>query len=159
VTAEPGELLIIRTADCLPILVAAELFGEPVAVAAIHAGWRGLVAGVIETALARLEQLAPAARLRAALGPAIGPCCFEIGPEVASALAESVGAGVLRPGRGDRSHADLPAAARLLLEMREVRVGEGAPPCTRCEPERFHSHRAAGSEAGRMAAFIGLDAE
>lgn len=156
VTAEPGELLVVRTADCLPILVVAELFGEPVAVAAIHAGWRGLVAGVIDAALEHLDHLAPAARVRAAFGPAIGPCCFEIGPEVAEALAAAAGAGVLRAGRGDRSHADLPAAARLLMETREVLVPSAPPPCTRCDPERFHSHRADGAAAGRMAAFVGL---
>ena len=156
VTAERGELLVIRTADCLPVLVVAELFDEPVAVAAIHAGWRGLVAGVIDSALEMLERLAPTARVRAALGPAIGPCCFEIGPEVAEELAAAAGGGILRPGRGDRSHADLPAAARLLLEAREVLVPAAAPPCTRCQPERFHSHRADGLQAGRMAAFIGL---
>jgi len=156
VTAERGELLVIRTADCLPILVVAELFGEPVAVAAIHAGWRSLVAGVIDSTLEMLERLAPTARVRAAFGPAIGPCCFEIGPEVAEALVAAAGTGVLRPGRDDRSHGDLPAAARLLLEAREVLVPEAAPPCTLCEPDRYHSHRAAGADAGRMAAFVGL---
>ena len=93
VTAEPGELLVVRTADCLAVL-----FGEPVAVGAVHAGWRGLVAGVLDSALDELARLAPTARLHAALGPAIGPCCFEIGPEAAEPLAEALGVGMLRAG-------------------------------------------------------------
>ena len=156
VTAEPGELLVVRTADCLPVLLAASLFGEPVAVAAVHAGWRGLVAGVLDSALDVLRRVAPTARLEAALGPAIGACCFEIGPEVAAPIGDALGRGILRRGEGDRLHADLPAAARRLLEMSEVRVHGEAPPCTRCRPELYHSHRADGASAGRMAAFIGF---
>lgn len=155
VTAEPGELLVVRTADCLPVLLVAELFDEPVAVAAVHAGWRGLVAGVLDSALDELARLAPTARLHAALGPAIGPCCFEIGPDAAGPLSEALGAGMLRPGEGDRSFADLPGGARRLLEMREVRVGGPAPACTRCRPDLYHSYRADGERAGRMAAFVG----
>ena len=157
VTAEPGELLIVRTADCLPVLIVGELFDEPVAVGALHVGWRGLVAGVLDRSLDLLERVAPTARLRAAFGPAIGPCCFEIGPEVAEPFAGVAGLGVIRRSEeGDRSRADLPGAARRLLEMREVLVQAESPPCTRCRPELFHSHRAEGAKAGRMASFIGL---
>src|SRR5207248_3047725 len=89
------------------------------------AGWRGLLDGVIGAALATLERAAPGARLVAAMGPAIGPCCFQVGPDVASRLEARFGAAVVRPDAGDRSLADMPAAARRALVDRGE-AGEGA---------------------------------
>lgn len=158
VTRRRGELLVIRVADCVPILVASRSeSGTAVAVAAIHAGWRGLVAGVVAAALAELDRAAPGAPRVAALGPSIGPCCFEVGPEVAAELAHACGPDSVRPGRGDRSFGDLALGVRrqLLAAGVEVPTVE-RPPCTRCHADSLHSHRAHGAAAGRMGAFIGL---
>lgn len=158
VGTRPGEMLIIRTADCLPILLVAVASGLPIAVAGIHAGWRGLVAGVIERGVEALAHAAPRARLIAALGPAIGPCCFEVGPELAESF-RGMDPSLVRRGRADRSMADLPGAAMLTLARHSVALGPDArPPCTRCRPDVFHSHRADGAAAGRMAALVGIDA-
>jgi YfiH family protein len=157
-TRARGELLVVRTADCVPILAAAVGRGGVEGAAAIHAGWRGLLAGVVEAAVAGLRGLAPGGRLVAALGPAIGPCCFEVGEDVAEPLAAAYGASVVRrSGTTARPHADLPAAVRIALAAAGASVPDRQPPpCTRCEPELFHSHRAAGTAAGRMGAFIGI---
>ena len=164
VSSRAGDLLVVRTADCLAVLMvavgglddAAATSGTR-AVAAAHAGWRGLVDGVLEATVAALQAAAPGARLVAALGPAIGPCCFEVGPEVAERFVASFGESVIRPGAGDRSFADLPGAARLALGRAGVAVPDPqSPPCTRCSPDLFHSYRAEGAAAGRMAAFIAL---
>ena len=155
VTADPGELLVIRTADCLPILLAAVEDGSPIAVAALHAGWRGLVAGIVGETVRLLRESAPSASVIGAIGPSIGACCFEIGPEVAAPI-EALVAGTTSPGRGDRSMGDLPLAARRQLADLGVETDAEAPPCTRCDPERFHSYRAAGRVAGRLGAFIGM---
>ena len=83
------------TADCVPVALVRQ-GGERPAVAVVHAGWRGLLAGVVPAAVAALG-----GNVAAAVGPAIGPCCFEIGAEVARPLREAFGADVVRGGRGD----------------------------------------------------------
>jgi len=142
VTRVPGLLLTVRTADCLPVILAAPKDG----VGLVHAGWRGLAAGVLEAAVARFAR--PGA-LRAVLGPAIGPCCFEVGPEVAARFPEAV-----RPRR-PRPHVDLWAVAAARLRA------AGLPPeaihvsgiCTRCHQHLLHSHRGSGGGPGRIVAF------
>lgn len=156
-SGRPGDLLVVRTADCLAVLVVAESEGRARAVAAVHAGWRGLLAGVVEAAVRRLSDLAPEATLRAAAGPAIGPCCFEVGPDVARPWADRFGDATVRRGPRDRSHVDLAGALAVALLSTPARLVTPPPPCTRCRPEDFHSHRAHGDAAGRMAAFIGLE--
>ncbi len=154
VTTARGEALVVRTADCLPVLLAALGTGGVRAVAAAHAGWRGLAAGVLEATVAALEAVAPASRIVSALGPAIGPCCYEIGPEVASQLMQPDGR-LLRPA-GDRFMADLPGMARLRLEAVGVAIPDPqSPPCTHCNPLLFPSHRRGDAER-RLASFIGV---
>jgi YfiH family protein len=156
VSAARGALLVVRTADCVPVLLAAVDHGNVVAVAAAHAGWRGLVAGILPRSVAELRRIAPEARLVAAVGPSIGPCCFEVGPEVARPLRARYG-DVVRPGSADRSFADLPRAATRELRALATEVPEpDPPPCTRCGAELFFSYRREGASGGRMAAFIGL---
>jgi len=140
---EPGVAVGVRVADCVPVLVADEASGG---VAAIHAGWRGVVAGVVR---AGVERLAPG-RPVAAIGPCIGACCFEVGLEV----AEQVGFVVHR--RGDKAYVDLRAAVRAQLEALGVerRRIEDVAGCTRHEPELFHSFRRDGAQSGRMLAAI-----
>ncbi len=132
------------------------------AVAAIHAGWRGAAGGIVPATVAALHDIygADPARLRAGIGPTIGPCCFEVGPEVIARFSEtpSFGPDLVLPGRGDRAHLDLPAAIEGQLRAAGVRAEniERASLCTRCQNGRFFSYRAEGPDAGRFAAFIGL---
>lgn len=152
-TGERGVVLAVLTADCLPVVL-----GDPGggAVAVAHAGWRGLAAGVLEAAVGALP--VPADRLRAWLGPAIGPRAFEVGPEVRAAFvdADPGAAAAFRPGAGDRWHADLHALARRRLGALGVTAVHGARHCTHAEPARFFSHRRDGPDTGRMATLAWL---
>jgi YfiH family protein len=152
-------VVTIRTADCVPILLVAPAAH---AVAAVHAGWRGLLAGVVEAALATLATRhgAPAADVRAAIGPAIGPCCYEFGAEHLDALAGRLGPDVIarawRPS-APRGHLDLPAVARLALERAGVPGAAIAAvgPCTAHHPDELHSYRRDGAHAGRQLSYVG----
>ncbi|HWS26480.1 MAG TPA: peptidoglycan editing factor PgeF [Xanthomonadales bacterium] len=146
-----GLAAAVLTADCLPILLAAEGSDE---VAAIHAGWRGLAAGVIEATLARMN--AATASIRAWLGPAIGQDAFEVGPEVRAAFvdADPGAAACFRRGRDDRWHADLAdLARRRLLALGVTRIS-GGDFCTVEDPASFHSFRRDGVTSGRMATLV-----
>lgn len=154
-TGDPGELLAIETADCLPVLLV-----DPVErrVAAAHAGWRGTAKGVVREALRELSRRgSPPERLIAALGPSIGACCYEVGPEVELALGPT-GAPFFRPGTGDRKHLDLKAANRAqLIEggVKEEQI-DGVDLCTRCREDLFFSYRRDGAQAGRMISVLGF---
>jgi YfiH family protein len=155
--APAGTVLGVRTADCVPILLA-DVAGQ--AIAAVHAGWRGTAAGIARRAVEELARAGVAeAGLRAALGPSIGPCCYEVGEEVASAVARSVG------GRGEavvrrieeRVRLDLVEANRLQLldaGLEPAAVSAGAP-CTACRADLFFSFRRDGP-TGRQLACIGF---
>lgn len=158
-TGRPGRLLVVRSADCLPVVVAALGSGGVQAIGVAHAGWRGVVAGVLPALAAAIEAAAPGGRLVAALGPCIGPCCFEIGPDAAEPLAAVGDPGSILPGAGGRSRADLPRLARFQLAAAGVTVADPSPPpCTRCEAALFPSWRRDGAAAPRMATFVGLRA-
>ena len=144
----------VVTADCVPVLLV-----DPArrVAAAVHAGWRGTAAGVLEAALGHLEAAYGTGPqdLHAAVGPAIGGCCFEIGPEVIDALRARTGeltaaAWLPRPGRW---HVDLRQAVRLLLAAAGVQATMLGP-CTACDG-RFHSYRRDGAGAGRQLSFVG----
>lgn len=141
---------VVLTADCLPLLMARN---DGAAYAAVHAGWRGLAAGVIE---ASVRALTTDGDLSVWLGPAIGPDAFEIGPEVRDALlqADPGAAACFRCGRDDRWHADLYALARRRLQALGVHRINGGELCTWSDPQRFHSHRREGAASGRMATLI-----
>jgi hypothetical protein len=142
----------IRTADCVPVLLADLATGD---VAAVHAGWRGVVAGVVPAALAAF---APGSRVVAAIGPCIGGCCFEVGREVAGAIeVASGGARVVVREAKDKAYVDLRVAVRAQLVSRGVDAAhiEDVAGCTKHEPERFHSFRRDGAASGRMTAAIG----
>ncbi len=156
-TEDSGLTLAIHTADCVPILLWDARRGVA---GAAHAGWRGTAAGlaavVVET-MTRVFRIDPA-DLRVALGPAIGPCHYEVDAPVVEAFrtwpwAESV----LRPGRPGHWWLDLPAANRFLLLAAGVPVTRiwTSGLCTACDPRRFFSHRRDGT-TGRMGALIGL---
>lgn len=147
---------MIRVADCVPILVAEET-GE--VVAAIHAGWRGVVAGIVAAAIDELRRKSGAStpRFVAAIGPCAGVHAFEVGEEVAAAFA-AVGleTAVQRRSEWSRPHVDLFDAVRKQLVSAGVDAGaiDGEPTCTMAAPKDFFSHRRDRGTTGRMAAAI-----
>jgi YfiH family protein len=157
VTSDPGRVCAILTADCLPVLLAAAAGGR---VAAAHAGWRGLAAGVIEATVQAMG-VAPG-DLLAWLGPAIGPRHFEVGPEVRETfLKEDAGAGVAftentRASVDPRYMADLYALARRRLTRLGVERIYGGGECTYSSAERYFSYRRDG-QTGRQASLIWLE--
>ncbi len=161
-TTEPGILLGIRVADCVPILL---WEGEAGAVAAVHAGWRGTVEGAVTAALDLLvkEGGARPERIRAAVGPAIGACCYLVGREVIAALDRSQPEGAWEwraggdPSRDAPMKVDLRAANVSLLRERGVRREwiDVSTTCTRCDPRLF-SYRRDGQRSGRSMGVIGL---
>jgi hypothetical protein len=154
VTREHDLALRVVTADCVPVLLA-----SPVAIAAVHAGWRGLAAGIVSAAVAALG--CAARPLRAVIGPSIGGCCYEVGPEVAEQVARSTGSAtvILERGDGRRPHLDLALAARLELARAGVEEIATIDACTRCTVERLWSYRRDGKRAGRNVALIWRDRE
>lgn len=155
-----GELVIgVRVADCVPVLVGDRQSG---AVAAIHAGWKGFVAGVVASALGVLrargrvlgserERTGTTGELVAAIGPCIGPCCFEVGLDVAQVIERAAGVSVIARTSGDKAFVDLRLGVRAVLEREGVKPLdiEDVPGCTRCDETRFFSFRR-GGERGRM---------
>jgi YfiH family protein len=153
----PGPVLGAFAADCIPML-----FADPVArvVGACHAGWRGTVGGVARNVIARMVELgAQPGDVRVALGPSIGPCCFEVGPEVVAEFRAVFGdiPGLVVAGP-KKDHLDLRVATLAVLGRAGVREShvDAAPPCTRCHPDRFFSYRRDGKEGGVHMGFIGL---
>ena len=142
----PGAVVAVKTADCIPILLADE---RRRAVAAVHAGWRGTVAGIVACAvdaMAREFGTRPE-DLHAAIGPGIGKCCYEVGPEVAAHFGET-----------GRAHIDLADANRLQLVARGV-PGQRiyvANLCTQCRADEFYSFRRDREIAGRLYSFAGV---
>jgi YfiH family protein len=145
---EPGQVCAVLTADCLPVLLCSQSGDR---VAAVHAGWRGLAAGVLQAAVKALNL--PPAGLLAWLGPAIGPAVYEVGNEVATAFPEEFPAGFKR--RGDRWLMDLYSLARLKLQGAGVSAIYGGGFCSYSDSERFFSYRRDG-ETGRMASLVWL---
>ncbi len=157
VSSDPGRVCAIQVADCLPVLFAAR---DGSVVGAAHAGWRGLLAGVLENTVTALG--VPPARLLAWIGPGIGPKHFEVGPEVRDALvgagppgAEAQVAGAFAVNARGRWQCDLVALARQRLMSLGVTQIHGGSWCTFADAERFFSHRRDG-RSGRMAALIWL---
>jgi len=142
----PGSVVAVRTADCIPILL---VDPENRAVAAVHAGWRGTAAQIVRHAISSMHErfgTEPAA-LHAAIGPGIGKCCYEVGPEVAAQFGEQ-----------GRAHIDLAAANRAQCEAAGVTPGRvyASNLCTMCRADEFHSYRRDRDAAGRMHSFAGI---
>ena len=152
-----GPVLGAFAADCIPIL-----FADPEAriCGAAHAGWRGTVAGIAARVIERMTALgACPERVRVALGPSIGPCCFEVGAEVVAEFRAALGdvPNLVVAGPSHKDHIDLRVASRYVLQGAGV-VAEhidDRPPCTRCD-DRFFSYRRDGQQGGVHMAFIGL---
>lgn len=149
--AGSGACVGVRVADCVPVLMADRATGD---VVAAHAGWRGVVDGILAASVA---VLGGGREVVAAIGPCIGVCCFEVGADVAQRIAESSTSGARRaehaPGK---CFVDLRAAVRAQLTALGVADGaiDDVAGCTRCESERFHSYRRDGDESGRMLAAL-----
>jgi YfiH family protein len=156
VATQPGRAAAVRVADCLPVLFCDR---GGTRVAAAHAGWRGLCAGVLEATVAAMR--APAQEIIAWLGPAIGRDAFEVGAEVRAAfVAGDAGAGsafVPYPGRPGKWQADLYALATLRLRNAGVLAVHGGGLCTMADADRFFSYRR-DRTTGRMAALVWLAA-
>jgi YfiH family protein len=129
--------LLVLVADCLPVALAA-----PGRVAMLHCGWRGLAAGIVEKALATFEE-PPAA----ALGPCIGRCCYEVGPEVLDAFADL-------DGVADGRMLDLRAVAETKLRARGVTDVQHVEVCTSCNPDLLFSHRRDRGVTGRQCGIV-----
>lgn len=149
---QAGRVCVVMTADCLPVLFCNR---QGTVVAAAHAGWRGLLAGVLESTLAAMH--CPPGEVMAWLGPAIGPDNFEVGDEVRSAfVAHDTAAGeAFRPQAGGKWLADLYALARRRLNAAGVVAIHGGGLCTVADAGRFFSYRRDGV-TGRMASLIWL---
>ncbi len=141
----PGHLVAVKTADCIPILLVDE---EHRAVAAVHAGWRGTVQGILRRAVRTMrdEFGSDPARLHAAIGPGIGKCCYEVGAEVAVHFGEAGAAHIdlAEANRGQLLETGVPET-----QIYSVRI------CTKCDDE-FHSYRRDKEKSGRMLSFAGV---
>jgi YfiH family protein len=137
---EPGQGMMLVTADCLPVAIARS-DGDRPALAVLHVGWRGLLEGIVANGAAALRD----GPLAAAIGPGIGPCCYEVGREVAEPFAARFGEEVLSNG-----HLDLWRATELALERAGIGEIERADLCTCCHPELFFSHRRDRGTTGRQ---------
>jgi YfiH family protein len=157
VTATPGVVLMLRFADCVPILLY-----DPVRRAAglAHAGWRGTVSGMAGAAVRTMvEALGCRPRnILAGIGPSIGPCCYEVGADVTEAMSSAFPDidGLFEPKDQGHGHLDLWAANRWQLAAAGVRNVEVAGICTACRTDEWFSHRAERGKTGRLGALIGL---
>jgi polyphenol oxidase len=142
----PGSVIAVKTADCIPLLLVDDANR---AVAAVHAGWRGTVAQIAQRAVDAMRSRfgTQLEHLHAAIGPGIGNCCFEVGPEVAAQF-----------GRAGRVHLDLAAENRRQLQESGVTPTRiyASNLCTMCGAVEFHSFRRDREQAGRMYSFVGL---
>jgi polyphenol oxidase len=130
---------LVMVADCLPVALAG-----PGGVAMAHCGWRGLAGGILADAVRAIDATA------AAIGPGIGPCCYEVGEEVLGEFSDL-------DGVADGRMLDLPAVATTLLERTGVTAIESAALCTSDNPDLFYSHRRDGERTGRQAGLVWMD--
>ncbi|HEV8636912.1 MAG TPA: peptidoglycan editing factor PgeF [Chloroflexota bacterium] len=162
ITDEPGVLPLLLFADCVPVCL---LDPEAPAVGIAHAGWKGTVGRIAAGTVAAMVEAFGSRpdRLRAAIGPSIGGCCYEVSRGIAEQIQTSAPhtegtRPVVRPGRRGRPHADLAAANRAQLLEAGLRPENVALAglCTACRVDRFFSHRAEAGRAGRFGAAIGI---
>jgi YfiH family protein len=160
VSFDPERAVLVRVADCVPILLADR---HRRVVAAVHAGWRGTAAGVVSAAIEAIEAAGiPASDLVAAIGPSIGPCCYQVDATVRGDFARrwAKSDDWFTPDGPDRWRLDLWRANRAQLEEAGVPTGaiSVASACTADAPNLWYSHRRQGAAAGRMVAAIRLTA-
>ncbi len=158
ISATPGLYLMLRYADCVPVLL---YDPQRRAVGLAHAGWQGTVAQIAACTVRAMGTLfgCRPEDMWAGIGPSIGPCCYQVGPEVVAAVQEThpKAAGLIRRRQPDgHAHLDLWAANAYQLSCQGLRRIEIARLCTACRTDLFYSHRAEQGHTGRMAAITGL---
>lgn len=152
VTDDPARVVAVRVADCTPVLLAS---GDGRVVAAVHAGWRGVIAGVAPAAVRAMRDLG-ATSIVAAIGPCIGTEAFEVGPEVLAEFRRVFGeAAPIRERTDGKGHVDLKAALAIQLREQAVTAIDVLPHCTASDPSLFFSHRRDRGMTGRMVGLIG----
>ena len=150
VSDDPTRVMAVRVADCVPVLIAGD---EGRVVAAVHAGWRGVIAGVVPAAIR--EMRCPPASLRVAIGPCIGMEAFEVGQEVVEAFVSAFGADAPVKTREDgKGHVDLKRALQVQLSRLGVTHVDVSDRCTVRDRDEFFSHRRDNGVTGRMATII-----
>lgn len=160
VTREAGVVLGVMTADCVPVLL---LDSRSHVVGAVHAGWRGVIAGLSAATVEGMVKLGTDPKnIRAALGPSIGPCCFEIDLDLAERFAREIPGSDRHasPGPSGKAYLDLRAVVGEELARAGVTRSEiqSVGPCTKCASDRYFSRRAAGgSITGLQMSFVGFD--
>jgi polyphenol oxidase len=145
-TDRRGQAMALVTADCFPVALA-RTSGKP-RLCVLHVGWRGLLAGIVESGVAAVGD----GSLAAIVGPGIGPCCYEVGEEVAEPFRERFGPELVPDG-----HVDLGGATREALRAAGVEQVEAVGHCTACEPELFFSHRRDNGRTGRQGVIAYID--
>ena len=150
-TPDRDRALVVVTADCVPVLIAGRS-----EIAAAHAGWRGVVAGVVPAACARLATCEGAV---AWIGPSIGVCCYEVGDDVARQVADASGPRVVRATISGKPHVDLQAAVGIQLQRAGFDDIRTIDRCTHCHPDELWSYRRSGPRAGRNLALIWRSAQ
>ena len=159
VTSEPGIALGIFTADCVPILMADK---ERRVIGALHAGWRGLIAGIVDSGLRSMNSFGARTRnLQVAMGPSIGLCCFEVDASLGERFAREIPGAVRhrRAGLPGKAYLDLRGIIKDQFETAGVELENiwSVGPCTKCEADKFFSRRAAGGrQTGLQLSFIGM---
>ncbi len=159
VTDKPNVSLLVRVADCTPILMCGKKEdGSPV-VAAVHAGWKGTVADISVRAIEKMKGLG-ANDIKAAIGACIHKCCFQVGEDFVEAVKAAKGADFANrhiEKRLGSYYADLPKMNETILRDAGICEIDVIPECTRCKPYLYHSHRATGGVRGTMGAVIGIN--
>jgi YfiH family protein len=157
VTAEPGVLLFLRFADCVPVLFYAH---KQRVVGIAHAGWRGIPAGVIPATVQTMRKVygCQPADIWAGIGPSIGPCCYQVGTDVVEQIVPAVNGGYPFRAVNGAIHLDLWAAIEHQLEAAGVGDIDTAHICTACRRDEWFSHRAEKGKTGRFGVALGLRA-
>ncbi len=155
-TVTPDTPILLHYADCVPIIIFER---ELSAVCVLHAGWKGTAGGIATKGVSLLNQVlgSSASNMVAAVGPAIGPCCYPVEAEVADRLAVSVSnaEGLISFEQG-KPHPDLKAINAMQLLEAGVAAVDVSSFCTACNPELFYSHRQSAGKTGRQGAIAGI---
>lgn len=145
ITNLKGVAIGVNTADCVPVIIIDD--NESI-IAAIHAGWRGAIAGIVPKTVDKMKELG-ASRLKAFIGPSICVKCFEVGEELTKIFPEYA----VKRSYGIKPHINLTAFIRHQLDDKEICCPQKSIPCTRCNPEHYFSARAQGINSGRNFSF------
>lgn len=148
ISRNPSDVLCVRTADCVPVLLWND---APTVIAAVHAGWRGIAQGIVKKAVNQMQKLG-ASVIHVSIGPCIGPCCYEVGQDVVDAL----GSEHLLHTNGTKylDLAGIVISQALSAGVRRDRI-HSVDLCTSCHPDKFFSYRRDGASTGRNISLIG----